>query len=118
MARPHALEDSPPEPVSDGQYDDSHHDGAKDAVAAEERADHVGDRRVDDPTQDHVGKATTVVVSCVVIRDLIKHAIETIRDIGSVRSLATLRALSKDPAFGADAVRALATLQRRGIGVA
>jgi hypothetical protein len=50
--------------------------------------------------------------------DLIKHAIETVGVIGSGRSLAPLRALSEDPAFGAEAVRALATVQRRGIGVA
>ena len=50
--------------------------------------------------------------------ELIKHAIGTVGDIGSGRSLATLRALSEDPAFGADALQALATLQRRGIGVA
>jgi hypothetical protein len=48
---------------------------------------------------------------------MIKHAIQTVGDIGSSKSLVTLRALSEDPAFGADAVQALATLQRRGIGV-
>ena len=49
--------------------------------------------------------------------DLIKYVIDAVGNIGSGRALATLRKLSDDPDWGADAVRALASLQRRGIGV-
>jgi hypothetical protein len=73
----------------------------------------------------------TVLLDCIARRDdlgdgfrrhnydgaLIRHAVETLGSIGSVQSLDVLRALSEDPAFGADAVKALAALQRRGIGV-
>jgi hypothetical protein len=73
----------------------------------------------------------TVMLDCIVRRDefsmafarhnfdgnLIKRAIETVGNVGSGRSLATLRALSDDPAVGVNAVGALAKLQRRGIGV-
>jgi hypothetical protein len=48
--------------------------------------------------------------------DLVAHAIDTIAEAGSERSLPRLRVLSEDSTYGARAVSALSALQRRGIG--